>query len=117
MHEPSDSALLWDAVRVMTRLLRQAAALPGAPALQWRDRQRLAKKRSRAIEYSRGKDKRRQLYRELIAATRVTQAALQDAVERLAGHCQFRRPWYARCVGGTAARVGRSFARPLCGPL
>jgi len=25
MHEPSDSALLWDAVRVMTRLLRQAA--------------------------------------------------------------------------------------------
>jgi len=84
MHEPSDSALLWDAVRVMTRLLRQAAALPGAPALQWRDRRRLAKKRARAIEYSRGKDKRRQLYRELIAATRATQAALQDAVERLA---------------------------------
>src|SRR5262252_8329150 len=67
MHEPSDSALLWDAVRVMTRLLRQAAGLPGAPALQWRDRRRLAKKRARAIEYSRGKDKRRQLYRELIA--------------------------------------------------
>ena len=43
MHEPSDSALLWDAVRVMTRLLRQAAALPGAPALQWRDRRRLAR--------------------------------------------------------------------------
>jgi transposase, IS5 family len=84
MHEPSDSALLWDAVRVMTRLLRQAAGLPGAPALQWRDRRRLAKKRARAIEYSRGKDKRRQLYRELIAATRATQVALQDAVERLA---------------------------------
>ena len=84
MHEPSDSALLWDAVRVMTRLLRQAAALPEAPALQWRDRRRLAKKRARAIEYSRGKDKRRQLYRGLIAATRATQAALQDAVKRLA---------------------------------
>jgi transposase, IS5 family len=27
MHEPSDSALLWDAVRVMTRLLRQAGEL------------------------------------------------------------------------------------------
>src|SRR5215472_10029231 len=81
MHEPSDSALWRDAVRVMTRLLRQAA---GLPALQWRDRRRLAKKRARAIEYSRGKDKRRQLYRELIAATRATQAALQDAVERLA---------------------------------
>jgi len=84
MHEPSDSALLWDAVRVMTRLLRQAAALPGAPALQWRDRRRLAKKRARAIEYSRGHDKRRRLYRELITATRATQAAVQQAAERLA---------------------------------
>src|SRR5438105_11772643 len=84
MHEPSDSALLWDAVRVMTRLLRQAAALPGAPALQWRDRRRLAKQRARAIEYSRGKANRHRLYRELIAATRATQAALQEAGERLA---------------------------------
>src|SRR5438046_6596102 len=47
MHEPSDQALLWDAVRIMTRLLRQAAAVPGAPALPWRDRRRLAKKRAR----------------------------------------------------------------------
>jgi IS5 family transposase len=84
MHHPSDSALLWDAVRVMTRLLRQAAALPGVPAISWRDRRRLAKKRARAIEYSRGKDSRRQPYRELIAATRATQAALQEAVRGLA---------------------------------
>jgi hypothetical protein len=33
------------------------------------------------------------------------------------GHCQLRRPWYARCVGGTAARVASSFARLLCCPL
>src|SRR3989440_7898135 len=84
MHEPSDSALLWDAVRLMTRLLRQATALPGAPALHWRDRRRLAKKRAQAIEYSRGKDNRRRLYRELIAATRATQVALQQAGDRLA---------------------------------
>src|SRR5215472_2269275 len=38
MHEPSDSALLWDAVRVMTRLLRRADALPGALSIRWRDR-------------------------------------------------------------------------------
>ena len=75
---------VWDAVRVMTRLLHQAAALPGAPALQWRDRRRLAKQRARAIEYSRGHDNRRRLYRELIAATRATQAAVQQAAERLA---------------------------------
>ena len=31
-------------------------------------------------------------------------------------HCQIRGLWYARCIGGTAARVGRSFARLLCCP-
>src|SRR5437870_6669759 len=66
MHEPSDSTLLWDAVRVMTRLLRRAGRLPEAPAMRWRDRRRLAKKRARAIDYSRGKAKKRVLYRELI---------------------------------------------------
>ena len=55
MHEPSDSILLCDGVRVMTRLLRRADALPGALAIAWRDRRRLAKKRARAIEYSRGR--------------------------------------------------------------
>jgi glycerol-3-phosphate O-acyltransferase len=30
IHEPSDSALLWDAVRVMVRLLQQADALGSA---------------------------------------------------------------------------------------
>jgi IS5 family transposase len=32
MHPPADSSLLWDAVRVMVRLLKQASALPGAPS-------------------------------------------------------------------------------------
>jgi len=84
MHEPSDSTLLWDAVRVMTRLLRQAAAVPGAPAIGWRDRRRVAKKRARAIDYSRGQDKKRQLYRELIAAAQATRAELQAAAAGLA---------------------------------
>src|SRR5258708_8351174 len=84
MHEPSDSTLLWDAVRVMTRLLRQAAAVPGAPAIGWRDRRRVAKKRARAIDYSRGQDKKRQLYRELIAAAQATRAELQAAAPELA---------------------------------
>jgi IS5 family transposase len=77
MHEPSDSTLLWDAVRVMTRLLRRAQALPGAPADGWRDRRRLAKKRARAIEYSRGSENKRRLYGELIAAARASCAELQ----------------------------------------
>src|SRR5947209_10807824 len=96
MHEPSDSTLLWDAVRVMTRLLRQAAAVPGAPPIGWRDRRRVAKKRARAIDYSRGQDKKRQLYRELIAAAQATRAELQAAAPGLAA------------IAGTAAERWRA---------
>jgi IS5 family transposase len=77
MHAPSDSALLCDAVRVMTRLLRRAERLPEAPAARWRDRRRLAKQRARAIEYSRGQDKKRRLYRDLVTATQASRVELQ----------------------------------------
>ena len=33
MHEPSDSSLLWDAVRVMVRLLKEADSLLGGGAI------------------------------------------------------------------------------------
>jgi IS5 family transposase len=81
---PSDSTLLSDAVRVISRLLHRAEALPGAPSIRWRDRRRLAKKRARAIDYSRGRDKKRQLYRDLIAATEVSRAELQAIAAELA---------------------------------
>src|SRR3954470_22717066 len=84
MHEPSDSALLWDAVRLMTRLLRQAAALPGAPAMRAPDHRRMAKRCATEIQYSRDKDNRRRLYRKLIAAVHAARAALQRAAHRLA---------------------------------
>jgi transposase, IS5 family len=77
MHQPSDSSLLSDAVRVMTRLLDRAEVFPETPAIRWRDRRRLAKKRARAIEYSRGLDKKRPLYRDLIAAAEASRAELQ----------------------------------------
>lgn len=84
MHAPTDSALLWDGVRVMVRLLTQASALPDAPAIVWRNHRRLAKKRALAIRYSRGKDQKKKLYRDLIGATRATVTALQRAAQRLA---------------------------------
>jgi transposase, IS5 family len=84
MHAPSDSTLLWDAVRVITRLLDRAEGLPEAPAVHWRDRRRLAKQRARAIEYSRGQDKKRRLYRDLIAATQASRAELQAIAAGLA---------------------------------
>ena len=85
VHEPSDSSLLWDAVRVMARLLQAAKALGAGSALAWRDHQRAAKKRARDIQYTRGRPKRVQLYRELIKITRATLAYLHQAAVRLAG--------------------------------
>jgi IS5 family transposase len=84
MHAPTDSSLLWDAVRVMVRLLNQASALPGAPPIAWRNHRRLAKKRALAIRYSRGKERKAKLYRDLIAATRATLAAIDRATQQLA---------------------------------
>ena len=97
MHEPSDSTLLSDAVRVMTRLLQRGEALPEAPAVQWRDRRRLAKKRAHAIEYSRGQDKKRQLYRELIAATEASRDELQAMAAGLAEAAEIGTEHY-QCV-------------------
>ncbi|MER9825894.1 ISNCY family transposase [Mesorhizobium sp. M0115] len=83
MHEPSDSSLLWDAVRVMVRLLKRADTLVGG-AGSWRDHCRAAKKRARKIQFTRGRPDRVQLYRELIAITCATLAYLKQAGERLA---------------------------------
>jgi hypothetical protein len=44
-------------------------------------------------------------------------STLALAVERVTGYCQLSRPRYARCVGGAAARLGKSFARLLRCPL
>lgn len=84
MHEPSDSSLLWDAVRVMVRLLKRADALIGGTSLAWQDHCRAAKKRARKIQFTRGRPNRVQLYRELIAITCATLAYLEQASERLA---------------------------------
>jgi transposase, IS5 family len=84
IHEPSDSSLLWDAVRVMVRLLREADGLAGRARLSWRDHRRAAKKRARAIEFTRGRPRRVPLYRELIRITRATLAYLEQAAAQLA---------------------------------
>ena len=121
MHEPSDSSLLWDAVRVMGRLLSAADGLIGG-RLVWRNHRRAAKKRARAIEYARDRLKRVQHYRELIKLTRATlayadQAAAQiwqapDPVAATLWQAEFRhyRPLIERIIGQTERRVLRGEA-------
>jgi len=83
MHAPSDSSLLWDSVRVMVRLLKEAAGLPGGSAVSWRSHRRLAKKRAHAIQHSRGKEQKVRLYRDLIAATQATMASVRLVEQHL----------------------------------
>ena len=116
LHEPSDSSLLWDAVRVMVRLLRSAETLI-AGRLVWRDHRRAAKKRARAIEYTRARPNRVPHYRELIKLTRATlahvdQAAAQvsqapDPVMAAPWQAEFRhyRPLIERIIRQTERRV------------
>jgi transposase, IS5 family len=114
VHEPSDSSLLWDAVRVMVRLLQHADAL--GSAIPWHDHCRAAKKRSRSIEYTRGRPKRVKHYRELLRITRTTLGYLQQAAEQLTlaaspavelwqAQVRHYRPLIERIIAQTERRV------------
>jgi transposase, IS5 family len=116
LHEPSDSSLLWDAMRVMARLLKAATRLPGGVRTSRRDRRRAAKKRAHAIQYTRGRPKLVQLYRELIKLTRATLGDLNQVAAQLAAAAGFAvelwqakvrhyRPLIERIIAQTERRV------------
>lgn len=69
IHEPSDSELLWDCVRVLTRLLGQAREVLGAAQVQFSDRTRRAKRRRKEIAYARNAEERQGPYRDLLRVT------------------------------------------------
>ncbi|WP_437572479.1 ISNCY family transposase [Sorangium sp. So ce542] len=80
IHEPSDSSLLKDSVRVLTRLLRRARRWV---KVESKDHRRAAKRRSLEIKRARSAEERQPLYRDLIRLTeKVTRTALR-AVEAL----------------------------------
>jgi len=65
IHDPSDSSLLWDCVRVLTRILERASnALPGS--IVFTDHRRRAKKRSHAIQHAKNEGERKILYQDLL---------------------------------------------------
>ena len=83
IHEPSDSTLLWDSLRVLVRLLERAEELPGAPRLDWHNHSRVGKRRARKIQYTRGNEKKLPLYRDLVKAVQDTLGYAQGALLRL----------------------------------
>jgi transposase, IS5 family len=85
IHEPADSSLLWDCVRVATRLLHRMARRKPELRKTFSDHTRRAKRRAYTIKFHRRRTDMGQQYRDLI---RVAQAVRADAViivEKAAG--------------------------------
>ncbi|HWU86823.1 MAG TPA: transposase, partial [Kofleriaceae bacterium] len=77
IHAPTDSSLLWDSVRVLTRLVNRACEYVD---VAFTDHQRLAKRRALAIQHARTHEDRVPLYQELLKATEQTVTAAQRTI-------------------------------------
>lgn len=119
IHVPSDSTLLWDSVRVLTRLLEKGGA--GCPA--WRDHTKRAKRRMLAIQRARTKEKRVPLYRDLLkvagkvlgyarAARDVLASSAEEGLRRLAFELNRHRLLLERVVDQAERRVLRGESVP-----
>lgn len=100
IHEPSDSSLLCDSVRVMVRLLKQAQELAGKVKIPYSNHLRVARKRARNIIYARQTKHRTKLYKDLIQITRTTGDYLRQAERQLSKlPCDFLayEIWLAQC--------------------
>lgn len=91
MHYPSDSTLLADGVRVLSRLVGRARSLIDGPARLFRTRTRSAMRRARAISErtrKRGEEgavTRERLYREVLSIARATVRQSHEIIDRLTG--------------------------------
>jgi IS5 family transposase len=114
IHEPSDSTLLWDAVRVLTELLERAKVVAGFAG--WTDHTKRAKRRMLGVQRAKSKEKRKPLYRDLLKVSRkvlgytvAARGALADSSEekwrRLAYELNRYRLLLERVIDQTERRV------------
>jgi IS5 family transposase len=81
IHEPSDSSLLFDCVKVLVRLMTDARKL--CPEIQLIDHSRRAKRRMLNIQYAKRKRSRALWYRDLIKVTKKTVRFAETVVVQL----------------------------------
>ncbi len=85
IHEPSDSELLWDSVRVITRLMSRARKLLGSATVTFGNRSRRAKRRRKEIANAKTAAERQRAYRDLFAVVAEVHAAgcrIRDTVRQ-----------------------------------
>ena len=89
VHAPTDSSLLWDGVRVLTRLLGVAHGSFGFGL--YTDHTRRAKRRMLAIQHTGSKPKRTAAYRDLLKVAGKTVGYAQRAIEHMEGNAGAQR--------------------------
>jgi len=82
IHPPSDASLLWDCVRVLTRLILFAIASFGIK-INFSDHQRVAKRRMTGIEYAKNEKDRNAKYKDLVKITRKVVGYAENALKIL----------------------------------
>ncbi|MFH1764130.1 MAG: ISNCY family transposase [Gemmatimonadota bacterium] len=84
IHAPTDSSLLFDGVRVLTRLLGEAHERFGFGL--YTDHRRRAKRRMLAIQHTGSKPKRTEAYRDLLKVAKKCMGYAERAIEHLEGN-------------------------------
>ena len=98
IHEPSDSSLLSDGIRILTRLMVEAKRSLGVPGLDFTDHRKCARGLARQIFYTRGMVKKKPLYKALLSHA---EQALKESNEMLwhVGLYRFRGQKHVQWIG------------------
>ena len=113
IHYPTDSSLLGDGTRVLTRTMKQIEHKAGGLKRKVRDRMRSVRKRVLAIALStrllgaEGEARRKKHYRELLSLTRKTVNQAQRILEEVKAMPRPRRLPLGRLVESLAMMTGR----------
>ena len=111
IHDPSDSELLWDGVRVLTRLQLQVRKILGPDQVNFSNRTRRAKRRRQEISHAKTAEDRQRAYRDLL---KVTQEVYRRCVElrQVLGDEQILR-WLSRRQSLRVQAIGAELDRFL----
>ena len=83
IHAPSDATLLWDGVRVITRILTQLKDRSEGVSIVFSDHTKIAKRRMLAIQYAKNQQVRRKKYQQLLKVSEKVTTYAKSAVHRV----------------------------------
>ena len=110
IHRPTDSELLWDGVRVVTRIMNQAKSELSGLKLSFMDHTRRSKRRRLAILNAKNNDQREKAYKDLIKVAENTVGYAEATIHLLA---DYNAPTLDQDVMGMAIKQELEHYLPL----